>query len=104
MTDSERKPQGGKVNSELIVKDIKADGTVICGTPEETKAFDEKTKTIFRNVTACHHCDKEFPESYIRWHAARAHKREDRMAVLTCKKCFCWTPVQFNFSGEAESA
>jgi hypothetical protein len=89
---------------ERIVKDIMPNGDVIIGSARETAAFRERTKTIFRAVVDCHHCDAPFPKSYLRWHAARALKRPDRMAMLTCKKCGCWTPVQFDEGLEAQPA
>lgn len=89
---------------ERIVKAINPDGSMVLGTKKETDEHAKRHRTIFRNVTCCHHCDEPFPPSYIRWHAARALRRSDRMAVLTCKKCCCWTPVQFSQQLEAEPA
>lgn len=53
-------------------------------------------ESIFKAVQECLHCDEPFPKSYLMWHAQRALKRPDGMAMLTCKKCRCWTPVKFN--------
>jgi len=71
---------------------------------KETATFKKRTSGIFRPVADCHHCDAPLPKSYLRWHAARALRRPDRMAMLTCKKCGCWTPVRFDQHLEAQPA
>ena len=87
---------------ERIVKDVTPSGDLVLGSAQETLAFRKRTKSIFRAVADCHHCDAPFPKSYLRWHAARALRRSDRMAMLTCKKCGCWTPVQFDAKLESQ--
>jgi hypothetical protein len=50
----------------------------------------------------CFHCDKLFPQKYLRWHFAR-RKPADRcegQSLLVCRWCGNMTPVRWQFEEE----
>jgi hypothetical protein len=54
-----------------------------------------KRKCDYSGLEAdCHHCDKPFPQTQLKWHAARCttHKQT---SILRCRSCGCMTPIIF---------
>jgi len=54
-----------------------------------------KRKRDYSGLEAdCHHCDKPFRLSQLKWHAARCRKAKETR-ILHCRSCGCMTPIIF---------